>query len=166
MNLRIAVYFGETGRLFPGSASAEISVRLVGNRRSACTEMVVGFDRPIHMQGWASLIRRCTIDGDIARRRHDSMAHPASVRSSGRLKAGALEVVHALREHAPILSVSHDGRRFERSFRPDVEGLRAIAVLLVVLDHAGVQVTRGGYVGVDVFFVLSGFLITGLLLRE
>ena len=42
MNLRIAVYFGETGRLFPGSASAEISVRLVGNRRSACTEMVEG----------------------------------------------------------------------------------------------------------------------------
>jgi peptidoglycan/LPS O-acetylase OafA/YrhL len=66
----------------------------------------------------------------------------------------------------PILSSSLPRQEFDRSFRPDVEGLRAIAVLLVVLDHAGVQVMHGGYVGVDVFFVLSGFLITGLLLRE
>ncbi len=54
----------------------------------------------------------------------------------------------------------------ERSFRPDIEGLRAIAVLAVVLFHARVPAIRGGYAGVDVFFVLSGFLITGLLLRE
>ena len=51
-------------------------------------------------------------------------------------------------------------------FRADVEGLRAVAVLLVVLYHAGVPGVTGGYVGVDVFFVLSGFLITGLLVRE
>ncbi len=54
----------------------------------------------------------------------------------------------------------------DRPFRPDVEGLRAVAVLLVVLYHAGVPVISGGYVGVDVFFVISGFVITGLLLRE
>ncbi|MEW1918605.1 acyltransferase family protein [Pseudarthrobacter oxydans] len=53
-----------------------------------------------------------------------------------------------------------------RTFRPDIEGLRAIAVLLVVLNHAGVPGLHGGYVGVDVFFVVSGFLITGLLLKE
>ncbi|GLW28867.1 acyltransferase family protein [Actinoplanes regularis] len=52
------------------------------------------------------------------------------------------------------------------NFRSDVEGLRAVAVLLVVLGHAGVPFAAGGYVGVDVFFVISGFLITSLLLRE
>ncbi|MBU2668607.1 acyltransferase [Actinoplanes bogorensis] len=51
-------------------------------------------------------------------------------------------------------------------FRPDIEGLRAIAVVLVVLSHVGVGAFAGGYVGVDVFFVISGFLITTLLLKE
>jgi peptidoglycan/LPS O-acetylase OafA/YrhL len=51
-------------------------------------------------------------------------------------------------------------------FRPDVEGLRAIAVVLVLLFHLGLGRFSGGFVGVDVFFVLSGFLITRLLLKE
>ena len=50
--------------------------------------------------------------------------------------------------------------------RPDIEGLRAVAVVLVLLFHAEVPGFAGGYVGVDVFFVLSGFLITRLLLDE
>jgi peptidoglycan/LPS O-acetylase OafA/YrhL len=54
----------------------------------------------------------------------------------------------------------------DRHFRPDVEGLRAVAVLLVVFYHAGVPRVTGGFIGVDVFFVVSGFVITGLLLRE
>lgn len=53
-----------------------------------------------------------------------------------------------------------------RRFRPDIQGLRAVAVTLVVLYHAGVPHVSGGYVGVDVFFVISGFLITGQLTRE
>ena len=51
-------------------------------------------------------------------------------------------------------------------FRPDIEGLRAVAVVAVVLFHAGLPGVTGGYIGVDVFFVISGFLITGLLWRE
>jgi peptidoglycan/LPS O-acetylase OafA/YrhL len=51
-------------------------------------------------------------------------------------------------------------------YRPDIDGLRALAVTLVVLFHAGVSWLPGGFVGVDVFFVISGYLITGLLVDE
>lgn len=51
-------------------------------------------------------------------------------------------------------------------FRADIQGLRAIAVAAVVLQHAGFAWAGGGFVGVDVFFVVSGFLITGMLVRE
>lgn len=51
-------------------------------------------------------------------------------------------------------------------YRPDIDGLRAIAIVPVVLFHAGVPQFSGGFVGVDVFFVISGFLITGLLRHE
>lgn len=50
--------------------------------------------------------------------------------------------------------------------RADIQGLRGIAVLAVVLYHAGVPGFGGGFVGVDVFFVISGFVITGVLQRE
>src|SRR3954453_251073 len=52
------------------------------------------------------------------------------------------------------------------TFRGDIEGLRAVAGGTVVLCHAGLAVFAGGYVGVDVFFVISGFLISGLLVGE
>ena len=51
-------------------------------------------------------------------------------------------------------------------FRPDIEGLRGIAVLLVLLAHAGVPGFSAGFVGVDIFFVISGYLITRLLKHE
>jgi peptidoglycan/LPS O-acetylase OafA/YrhL len=54
-------------------------------------------------------------------------------------------------------------REAKVGFRTDIQGLRAVAVALVVLYHAGVPFLPGGYVGVDVFFVISGFLITGHL---
>lgn len=51
-------------------------------------------------------------------------------------------------------------------YRPEIDGLRAVAVLPVVLFHAGFSAFSGGYVGVDVFFVISGYLITKILLDE
>ena len=51
-------------------------------------------------------------------------------------------------------------------YRPDIEGLRGVAVLIVVAFHANFPDFGGGFVGVDVFFVLSGYLITWLLVNE
>jgi peptidoglycan/LPS O-acetylase OafA/YrhL len=58
------------------------------------------------------------------------------------------------------------GRRPDRRFRVDIEGLRAVAVVAVVAFHAGIGFLSGGFVGVDVFYVISGFLITDHLWRE
>ena len=66
-----------------------------------------------------------------------------------------------VRRDAPVSAVSQG-----RHFRPDIQGLRALAVLLVIVAHAGFSKVSGGFVGVDVFFVISGFLITSLLVRE
>jgi len=51
-------------------------------------------------------------------------------------------------------------------FRPDIEGLRAVAVLAVLLFHLDLETVSGGFIGVDIFFVISGFLIGGIVVRE
>jgi peptidoglycan/LPS O-acetylase OafA/YrhL len=50
--------------------------------------------------------------------------------------------------------------------RPEIDGLRALAVIPVILFHAGFQIFKGGYVGVDIFFVISGYLITSIIVAE
>lgn len=51
-------------------------------------------------------------------------------------------------------------------FRPDIAGLRALAILPILFFHAGIEAIPGGFVGVDIFFVISGFLITSLIVRD
>jgi peptidoglycan/LPS O-acetylase OafA/YrhL len=56
--------------------------------------------------------------------------------------------------------------RSKEAHRLDIDGLRAVAVLLVILFHTGTATFSGGFVGVDIFFVISGYLITGIIARE
>jgi peptidoglycan/LPS O-acetylase OafA/YrhL len=69
-------------------------------------------------------------------------------------------------EDFPISNPDLSQTRPDRQFLPHVEGLRAVAVLAVLWFHIGLPGISGGFAGVDIFYVISGFLITGLLLRE
>lgn len=67
--------------------------------------------------------------------------------------------------HAELSFVS-ESRKSESFYRADIDGLRALAVIAVVAYHAGIPGFQGGFVGVDIFFAISGFLITRLLVQE
>lgn len=67
---------------------------------------------------------------------------------------------------APAIPIIVMPPRHSAAYRPEIDGLRALAVLGVMLFHAKLAGVTGGFVGVDVFFVVSGYLITGLILRE
>ncbi|MFC2064934.1 acyltransferase family protein [Chloroflexota bacterium] len=66
----------------------------------------------------------------------------------------------------PLESSTFDKKLPRLHFRPDIEGLRGVAILLIIGYHAKFQLFQGGYIGVDIFFVLSGYLITWLLINE
>ena len=79
--------------------------------------------------------------------------------------AGALGVLPAVRqgnERFCVLALQH----FKLDYNPALDGLRGVAIVLVLLSHAHVPLFDGAFFGVDLFFVLSGFLITSLLLLE
>lgn len=67
--------------------------------------------------------------------------------------------------HHPNRSVVSELGNDESEYTPEIDGIRAIAVLAVIFYHAGFSAFGGGYVGVDVFFVISGYLISGILFR-
>src|SRR6202453_894712 len=67
---------------------------------------------------------------------------------------------------SPFRSKELDATDYRAEFRPDIQAVRALAVVLVVLYHADIPGVHGGFLGVDVFFVVSGFVITNVLLRE
>ncbi|MET8545800.1 acyltransferase family protein [Kitasatospora sp. NPDC004799] len=87
--------------------------------------------------------------------------------SAAEIRAGLLPgVVRVGREPAapqPATVAERGQARRRTAFRPDIEGLRGVAVLAVLAFHSALPGLTGGFVGVDVFFVVSGFLITGLL---
>ena len=58
------------------------------------------------------------------------------------------------------------GLQIHTRYRPDIDGLRAVAVLAILWFHSGLPGMPGGYTGVDVFFVISGYLITSIILRD
>lgn len=92
------------------------------------------------------------------------------------IRAGGFRLLDQLVPQESTLPPNADGdqsagasaapARYRWKFRPDVEGLRAIAILPVLAFHAGLPLATGGFVGVDIFFVISGFLICGLMAGE
>jgi hypothetical protein len=79
---------------------------------------------------------------------------------------GSLSTVQIHRREMKTASHSNTAAPTRTEYRPEIDGLRAVAVLPVVLYHAGFNLFSGGYIGVDIFFVISGYLITTIVDSE
>lgn len=77
-----------------------------------------------------------------------------------------MKILHSFLDFLGLSSAGSNLLAGEPVHRKDIDGLRAVAVLPVVAFHAGIDFIRGGFVGVDVFFVISGYLITSLLMKD
>ncbi len=65
----------------------------------------------------------------------------------------------------PTAAASKADTKWMFAYRPDVDGIRAYAVLIVIIFHANTNTLKGGFIGVDVFFVISGYVVAGSLVR-
>ena len=102
--------------------------------------------------------------GEVGHDPHDPLRAPlaeADAVLGGEVRLTAASDRSVLTEPAPVVTDAPD----HFAYQPALDGLRAIAVSVVVLYHLDYRWMRGGFMGVDAFFVLSGFLITSLLLR-
>ncbi|WP_081831351.1 acyltransferase [Mycobacterium sp. 283mftsu] len=97
-----------------------------------------------------------------ARATMGGLVAPRESRSAGP-SAAAVPVIASPAQNSTAQRATGSGTS---SFRKDIHGMRAVAVTLVVLSHAHVPGLAGGFVGVDIFFVISGFVITGVLVRD
>lgn len=102
-------------------------------------------NRLLWRYGWTTCLSRCTIVREFLSG-YRSKNHPS------RLTNLKTDELHALQPEA--------------KYRPEIDGLRTLAVIPVILFHAGFESFGGGFVGVDVFFVISGYLITTIILAE
>jgi peptidoglycan/LPS O-acetylase OafA/YrhL len=79
-------------------------------------------------------------------------------------KHSAVIANQSLRTSSDVAAAAGDVGHDRRRYRPEIDGLRAVAVIAVIVNHFSKDTLPSGYLGVDIFFVISGFVITGSIL--